>query len=267
MSRRIRTLLLTSTERRHAYVARALAQGTRVVGVVSEEKATAGPSPEPATDDQRVVASHFAERDRVEERLMGGDVPFPDVDRLRVPRGGSNEASTLEWVVARDPDAVVLFGTSIIKPPLLTLFAGRMINLHLGLSPYYRGSGTNFWPLVNGEPELVGATIHHAVASVDAGAILHQVRPEAAPTDRAHDLGTRTIMAAARVLPEVVVRAVTGELPGVEQDLSGGRLYRRRDFDADAVRTLWKNLEEGMMATYVDHSERRRQAYPIVEAL
>ena len=67
--------------------------------------------------------------------------------------------------------------------------------MHLGLSPYYRGSGTNFWPLVDRLPECVGVTIHLAIPSVDAGPILTQVRPDIEPTDRAHEIGSRAIIA------------------------------------------------------------------------
>ena len=33
-----------------------------------------------------------------------------------------------------------------------------MINVHLGLSPYYKGSATNFWPFVNNELQFLGVT-------------------------------------------------------------------------------------------------------------
>ena len=55
---------------------------------------------------------------------------------------------------AESTDVVLVFGTGILREALLSAFPGRLINIHLGLSPYYRGAGTNFWPLVNGEPEL-----------------------------------------------------------------------------------------------------------------
>ena len=59
------------------------------------------------------------------------------------------------------PDVVLVCGTGILREELINLFPGHIINIHLGLSPYYRGAGTNFWPLVNREPEYLGATIHY----------------------------------------------------------------------------------------------------------
>jgi methionyl-tRNA formyltransferase len=159
----------------------------------------------------------------------------------------------------------VLYGTSIIKPPLLDAYAGRVVNLHLGLSPYYRGSGTNFWPLVNREPECVGATIHVASEKADAGGVLAQVRPDAEPADVAREVGTKTIRAALGVLPAVLSLYLRGALRPRPQDLSKGRVYRARDFGAGAVRAMWRHFETGMMEEYLADAEARRRAFPVVE--
>src|SRR5690606_30668863 len=159
--------------------------------------------------------------------------------------GGINDPDVLEWVGAAAPDLIVLYGTSLVRAPLLDTFAGRIVNLHLGLSPYYRGTATNFWALVHREPECVGATLHLAAPRVDAGGILEQVRPACLRGDRAHELGTRALMAATAVLPAVLERYAAGRLEPVPQDLSHGLVFRRRDFTADAVRRLWPPLETG----------------------
>ena len=100
---------------------------------------------------------------------------------------------------------IILFGSSIIKPPLLEFFNKKIINIHLGLSPYYRGSGTNFWPLVNNEPECVGATIHLAVLKVDAGSILAQARPESlSELDNSHDIGCKAIISGTKKMRECI---------------------------------------------------------------
>lgn len=140
-----------------------------------------------------------------------------------------------------------------------------MVNIHLGLSPYYRGSGTNFWPLVDRRPECVGATLHLVAAKVDAGPILAQVRPEAEIDDRAHDLGTKTIISAVALLPRVLAALAADRTCAKPQDLSRGRLCRRRDFNADAVRTMWRQFESGMMAEFLADRQARRAKFPLVQ--
>ncbi len=261
-----RIVLLTGNERRHTYVAAELAKRLRLVGVLREGKAQLVKKPdELSAEDRAVIDQHFAERSTAEQRWLGDPQLPTGIVQREVEHGASNAEDVFEWVQGLEPEYVVLYGTSIIKPPLLTTYEGRMINIHLGLSPYYRGTGTNFWPLVERKPECVGATIHLAVLSVDAGAILAQVRPEAESTDRVHDLGTKTIMAAVAALPRVVTRYAEGAIEPRPQDLTQGKVFRRKDFNAVAVRTLWDQFASGMMDEFVADRAARYAAYPIVE--
>ena len=116
------------------------------------------------------------------------------------------------------PDVVLVFGTEILRDEVIASFRGNLINLHLGLSPYYRGSGTNFWPLVNREPEYVGATIHYLDAGIDSGPIIAHVRPEMRADDGPHDVGNRTIVAAAAVLARLAAAHTQEPLSASPQD-------------------------------------------------
>jgi folate-dependent phosphoribosylglycinamide formyltransferase PurN len=257
-------LLITADQRRHRFVAGELARAGLLGAIVSEEKAAAASGDPQASP---VIACHLEQRDRAEAELLSGGEQFPDVERLAVHAGEVNGAAVWAWLEQRDPEWVVLYGTGVIRDPLLSRFAGRMINLHLGLSPYYRGAATNFWPLVNGEPECVGATLHLVAPKVDAGPVLAQVRPEMSAADGAHEIGTKALMAGARLLPAVVRGYAAGHLSGGAQDLSIGRVYRMRDFHAGAVEQLWRNLAAGMVPEYLADRKRRTASYPIWEWL
>ena len=209
--------------------------------------------------DARHAASR--ERDKVERRLLG---------RFRSSRStvlrlatGHYSPNTLAWLQSHQPDFVILYGSSIIKPPLLDFYKDKMINLHLGLSPYYRGSGTNFWPLVNREPECIGATIHLAVQRVDAGEILAQVRPAAEAGDRAHELGTKTIVAALDLMPHIRSLYAAGQIAPATPDLSLGRNFRQEMFQCAGRPEMWQHFDtgDGRVPRVV---EERSDKYPIV---
>jgi folate-dependent phosphoribosylglycinamide formyltransferase PurN len=267
MNQSLRTVMLTGNDRRHRWLAHQLARQLNLVGIVGEAKPTAITSTTGLPpDDALIVDRHFSERDGAEAALLGNVAAFPCADVRVIPTGALNSEDVFRWVREREPDYLVLYGSGILKAPLLELYDGRVINLHLGLSPYYRGSGTNFWPFVDGVPECVGATIHLAVSRVDAGGILGQVRPHPEAADRIHELGTRTIMAAAECLPGMIARYDAGKVVPRTQDLTAGRVYRNRDFSADAVRAAWRQLDDGMMGDYVADMSRRRERFPIVES-
>ena len=157
---------------------------------------------------------------------------------------------------ALQPDVALVFGTGILRQPFIDAFAGRIINLHLGLSPYYRGAGTNFWPLVNREPEYVGATIHYLDAGIDTGPIIAHVRPEILPADGPHEIGNRAIVAAADCLADATLAHVAGRVRGFPQT-GRGRLYQRKDFTAAAVLALRGNFASGMVPEYLADQARR----------
>ena len=263
---KLRAVLLTSDGLRHRYAARQLHNGFDLVGVLCETKVAAVRKTENIpTGDLDIMEKHLSERDEVEQKLLGENSLLLETDVFKVPAGGSNSLEVFQWVQRHRPDVVLLYGTSIIKPPLLNFYEGKMINMHLGLSPYYRGSGTNFWPLVDRLPECVGVTIHLAIPAVDAGPILTQVRPEIEPTDRAHEIGLRAIIAGLRALQLSVPLYIDGQLEPVSQDLSRGRVCRRKDFNAEAVRQLWGQFNTGMILEYVEQQDERRRLKSIIE--
>jgi hypothetical protein len=75
-------------------------------------------------------------------------------------------------------DLYIVFGASYIKGWLINhLIQKKAINLHIGLSPYYRGAACNFWAVYDNNPHLVGATIHYLSKAIDSGKILFHVLP------------------------------------------------------------------------------------------
>ena len=258
-----RVVLITSTHQRHRWVASQLCGAGLLAGLVVEEKPIGGE--QPLNSNEPAVTAYVRERSAREGYWFDG---APDtIDRLDIPVcrvswGGSNSPEVFEFVSDLAPDRLALFGSCIIREPLLSLFPGRILNMHLGLSPYYRGSATNFWPLVHGLPECVGVTIHHATPAVDGGHILAQARPDAETRDRSHDLGCKSILEGVRLLKTMLATTVLPE--GIPQS-GNGILCRRRDFKPSDLERLEENFRNGMIPRYLDNKSIRDNQYPIVE--
>ncbi len=251
----MRAIVLTSSLRRHAYVANALGSRLDVACVWREQKSFEPLKYAASDEDAAAIERHFAAREASEEAYFADHAAVASASR-EVPPGGCNSPDEIALMRRSAPDVVLVFGTGLLKPPLIDSFPGRILNIHLGLSPYYRGAGTNFWPLVNGEPEYCGATIHFLDAGVDTGPIIAHVRPEMSAADGPHDIGNKTIVAAAATLADAAIALGAGGVRGVEQR-GGGRLYKRADFSAAAVRRLYANCAEGMVGTYLRHKAER----------
>ena len=115
------------------------------------------------------------------ERNIFGDISFMphNVRNLSIKSGDLNKLSRKQLSDALQSDVYVVFGASYIKGWLIDfLIEHRAINIHMGLSPYYRGSSCNFWALFDNNPSYVGATIHLLSKGLDSGDMLFPLCPK-----------------------------------------------------------------------------------------
>lgn len=244
-------LVLTSNHLRHKFVATTVARHLDVALVLVEPKRqdTLGSSVD--IWEARLLSAYFDERSSTEETFFSK--ANPEFEELRslgkiweLDRGGINDPSIVEKVKASGVSLGLVFGTSIIKPPLLTSIP--LVNIHLGVSPYYRGSGTNFWAMHNGDFHLVGATIHKVTEKVDAGAIFAHVTTPVSKKDTPHSLGCRVIQQAADKAVEIMQAIDEGSAQGKSQwPVANARLYRNRDFTPQVLSSFleaWPRLVE-----------------------
>tara|TARA_Y100000768_G_C23970897_1_gene680470 strand:+ start:1408 stop:2175 length:768 start_codon:yes stop_codon:yes gene_type:complete len=79
-------------------------------------------------------------------------------------------------------DLYIIFGSSFIKGDLLKfLIKKKAINIHMGISPYYKGADCNYWAIKDNNINLVGATIHYLSDQLDGGKIIKYVKPDYNP--------------------------------------------------------------------------------------
>lgn len=264
-----RVVLLTGSELRHTFFRRfiGLRKGIDVVRTYCES-AERGLAAEMARTVEGGTARrhHMCAREQSEHDFFAVFVNHtPDHSNpVSIPKGDINRVENVEEIVSLAPDLLLAYGCSIIRGPLLQIFRGRFLNLHLGLSPYYRGSGTNFWPLVNREPEYVGATIMHIDEGIDTGEIIHQIRARCQWGDTPSQIGNRLITAAASECCEVILRFDSlGAMPAAPAP-ANPRYYRKRDYSEESVETLYENFASGMIEGYLAEEAKRHAAAPII---
>jgi len=214
-----------------------------------------------------LMRQHFIEREQAEERFFGEECKYGDfqqIDKLVLGMGSPNTTSVEKWIEEKKPQYLVLFGCSLIDEKLLKAYKGRVINLHLGLSPYYRGAATNFWALVNREPECVGATIHIATSAVDGGGVLGQIRPIIKEFDSCHDIGCKAIEQGITALIRCISRLSIGDIVAEDQIISG-KVFKKSDFSHASILKLKKNFSKGMITEYLQRRSSLCQKFPIKE--
>lgn len=198
---------------------------------------------------------HFKERDEAEARYFGDqDIPFrgefTEANLLKVDSNTLNSVDTVKFVKKFNPDLVLIFGTGMIREPLMSALPKDTINLHLGLSPRYRGAATLFWPFYNLEPQFAGVTFHYIVHTPDGGDIIHQVTPRLERADGIHDVACKAVIQAS-----VDAVAILRHYPDWEtfsQKPEAGKNYLASDFKPQHLRMIYQEFDNDIVRAYLD---------------
>lgn len=158
--------------------------------------------------------------------VLGKKAEAFDRQDLLVPVGAPKDGVLAAKVAEIGPDIIAVYGTGIIPDGILNLARNVALNMHTGLSPWYRGAACAFWPIVEGKPDMVGATVHECTSKVDGGKIFFRERALLYRGDDLHAVFGRAVAVGAKGYTDVISRVVDGDLTGEMQDLNVGKEYR-----------------------------------------
>lgn len=144
-----------------------------------------------------------------------------------------NEDATLQALQQIQPDIVIVNGTRIISKKILACTKAIFINMHVGITPYYRGSHGGYWALYNNDAANFGTTIHLVDTGVDTGGVIDQafITP-----DKKDNFTTYPILQTA-VGIESLKKILPGIIEGkfeVKKHKEKGRMYHQP--------TIWQYL-------------------------
>ncbi|QDT41821.1 Methionyl-tRNA formyltransferase [Gimesia alba] len=127
-----------------------------------------------------VMQEYFSHVLDAEKTIFGRPRFSPlNVKSLSMKLGDLNRLELETLKPALESDYYIIFGSSFIKGELCDfLVSQRALNIHMGVSPYYRGSSCNFWAVQEGNPDYVGATIHLLSKGLDSGPMLFHALPK-----------------------------------------------------------------------------------------
>ncbi len=198
-----------------------------------------------------VMERYFGHVVRAEQALFG-DVRFVDLHArtMAVRMGDLNLLRQDELAPCLDADVFVVFGASFIKGWLCDHLVERgAFNIHMGLSPYYRGSSCNFWAMYDARPHMVGATIHQLSSGLDSGPMLFHALPR-------YDGGDpfiytmRAVAVAQDALSSRIADCSIFDLPAVPQDKSAQIRYSRNaEFTDEVAQEFLDRMDTGEVST------------------
>lgn len=198
-------VFITGNHPRHAYIARCLAATGKLKKVIIEQREAHLPAPPADIDAQlkSLFRAHFAKREEAEFEMFGAP-QWPDVETVNIDVQALNTEYVKQHIAATDPDLLITYGCHMLSDDTLACATGEKWNIHGGLSPWYRGAITHFWPSYMLEPHKTGMTVHELTQDLDAGAVVHQCVAPLYRGDGLHQLAARAVLKIGDELPQLV---------------------------------------------------------------
>jgi len=253
-------VVITSDQLRHRYFQNHLNAHFPISAVFVEE--CDYPSPVAATDaEHQAWESFFIRRAEYERHLLSscGDLSVKNTpDILHVDRGKLNHSETLEAVRNFHPSQIIVFGASLLGPGYLRPYTNRALNLHLGLSQYHRGASCNFWPVHEGRPGLLGATIHKVTSGIDIGEIIRQETIQLDENDDEQTLAGKTLILGTRLVIETLNNPTMRKIVG-NRSKANGKLYQMKDFTPRATLEVRQLIESGILKQQIATENQTRK--------
>ena len=252
----MRVLLFSGSHSRHLFVLAKLLKLDASFRVVVMERESVMPlPPENITKhDLANFSRHFEKRFEIETGAFGElkhDSVYLGIDKYVCQPHELNSNATVEFVKKEPADVCIVFGSDLIKGELLESLPQLSINFHLGLSPWYRGSATLFWPFMFMEPQCAGITIHKIVSAADAGEVLHQSVPTLKKGMGIHDVGLATVLKGSIDLVQMLNNFINGVDLKFTAQRTMGRLFLTRDFEPHHLRINYDLFNDQMVDEYL----------------
>lgn len=171
------------------------------------------------------IVRYFADNKSVRVKCVLSNVDNAGV-HLRMKRLGvpsitfSNqlwrEASGIaEYLRGQEIDLIVLAGfLCILQPPIISSFAGKIINIHPSLLPKFGGKG--MWGMnvhravIEAKESESGITIHYVNAEIDGGTVILQARCPIYENDTAETLAQKVHELEYEHYPRVIESLLNG---------------------------------------------------------
>ena len=169
--------LFTSNKSRHNYLINLLSKIADKLFVIQETENISSGMTLNFYSKSLLMKKYFQKVNKAQSVFFGNlcaENFNSNIDILSIKSGNLNKYSISSLKRFLKSDVYVVFGSSYIKGDLANfLIKNKTINIHMGVSPYYRGTACNFWALYDDNPHLVGATIHLLSKGLDSGPVLY----------------------------------------------------------------------------------------------
>lgn len=252
-----KVIFMCGSHMRHLYIAEKFLKEGRLAGLVIEEREEFLPQPPEnlVQRDKDNFILHFAKRDEAEREFFGNverETLLASVPVLHTTMEELNSQKTIEFIKSVDADMLLTYGVHMVSDEVISCYEGKAFNIHGGLSPWYRGNTTLFWPFYFLKPNYAGMTIHRLTQKLDGGDILHHSVPTLEYNDTMHVVACKAVKKVAEDICKILDCRDNGAAFHCSQQKNSGKLFLGKDWTPQTLRVIYELFDDKIVDMYLN---------------
>lgn len=253
----MRIVFLCGSHPRHMYMANKLYETGFLEGLVIENRGEFVPEPPLGLNnlDTENFIRHFNAREQAEEKFFGHvdcNTVKQKVLCKEIDVGALNDETIVAFIKEIKPDVILSYGVHKLSDEIIDICPNKAFNIHGGLSPWFKGCITLFWPFYLLRPNWAGLTIHHLSNNIDAGDIVHHSVPHLEKGDKMHEVACKAVLQAGEDISIIMKLLAQGkEIPRVKQS-SNGKLFVASEWTPQHLRLIYNTFNDDIVDKYLD---------------
>ena len=264
---KVKVILLTGSELRHNFFASFISSYPNIDLKLVIHESNNKLKKNPLYKKYKIVKNHVDLRHKVEKTFFQSFVKKnKKYSFIQIKKSKINDNKIFQLIKKEKVNFLISYGCSIISTEFINLFRPNFFNIHLGLSPYYKGAGTNFFPFVNKQLQFCGSTIMQIDRKIDGGKIIHQLRPDFNTEDNIHTIGNKIIKKTAFDLCKILTTKKRIKFYNLKSEFKT-RIYKQKDFNQKNLMLATSNLKNKLIDKYIKKKNKMEKKYPIVSQL
>ncbi len=235
--------LFTSDKIRHNYLIQLLSNASDELFVIQEKSKNVSDVIPDNYIQSETIKNYFQNVVSAQKKIFGEEQNYKNLKNVKILSITSGSLSNISLKGLDNflnSDMYVVFGSSYIKNELVNfLIKKKAINIHMGISPYYRGTDCNFWALFDGNAHLVGSTIHLLSKGLDNGPILYHAISNLKTNTFEYTMST--VKSAFHSISERIINKTILSINPIVQDNSKEIRYsKKKDFNEKTINEFLK---------------------------
>ncbi len=233
--------IITSNKPRHNYLINLLSKNCKKLFVIQECSTIFTGYKSGTYPKNKFIQDYFNKVNNAEKKIFfEKPISGNNITYMSVQKGDLSLLKLSKIKSFLKSDLFIVFGSSYIKGNLIKfLIKKKAINIHMGISPYYRGTDCNFWALYDCKPELVGATLHLISKGIDNGKIIANATSEYNKNPFLYTMST--VKSAFFCLLSLIKTRKIKKIKPIKQNIKLELRYSKiKDFTPKAIKQYYK---------------------------